>query len=162
MPAATELYCRVEVPKGAPVPHASVRDAEREGSAELRCPADWCHFPDTLTRDSTPLAAIVCVSEPGTPGGQIAVRPIALLRMHDTSGYEEIVVCVPLGVTAWEPVESVYEIPHELWEELEGFATGREPRRTRVAIAGWRSREDAVRAIDDAAARWAAIVKGRR
>jgi len=161
MPATTELYCQVEVPKGAPVLNASGRDASQEGQAELRCPADWCHFPDTLGRYGTPLAAIVCVSQPGAPGGQIAVRPISLLRTHDTGGFEEIIVCVPLGDSTWAAVESISEIPGKLRAEIERFATCRKRRRTRVAIAGWLSREDAMTAIDDAAARWAATVNGR-
>jgi inorganic pyrophosphatase len=161
MPAATELYCQVEVPKGAPVPRASVRDPEQVRQPELRCPADWCHFPDTLARQGTPLAAIVCASEPGAPGRQIAVRPIALLRTHDVGGFEEIVVCVSLGDAAWKDVESIYEVPHELREEIERFATRKESRRRRVAIAGWLAQEDAMTAIDNAAARWAATVNGR-
>jgi inorganic pyrophosphatase len=161
MPATTELYCQVEVPKGAPVLNATVRDASQEGQAELRCPADWCHFPDTLAQYGTPLAAIVCVSQPGAPGGQIAVRPIALLRTHDIGGFEEIVVCVPLGDSTWAAVESIFEIPRELREEIERFATCRERSRTRVAVASWLSREEAMTAIDDAAARWAATVNGR-
>jgi len=161
MPAATELYCKVEVPKGAPVFHARWGEAGKAAQAELRCPADWCHFPDTIARHGTPLAAIVCVSHPGAPGVQIAVRPIALLRTYDTAGYEEIVVCVPVGDSAWEAVESIHEIPRALREEIERFASRREPRRMRVVIAGWLSREEAMTAIDDAAARWAASVNGR-
>lgn len=159
MPAATALYCEVELPKGTPLPRE--RDPEWHGPPEVRCPADWCHFPDTLSRDGGPLGAMVCVSEPGAPGRQIAVRPIALLRTHDTRGYEDIAVCVPLEDPAWAPVESIYEIPRDLREDMEGFATCKESSPGGVAIAGWLSSEEALTAIDDAAARWAATVNGR-
>ncbi len=161
MPAATELSCRVDVPKGGLAPASSIHASEPVGRRNPRCPADWCYFPDTLARHGGPLGAVVCVSEPGKRGHRIAVKPIALLRTHDTCGYDEIVVCVPLVDQAWTTVESIYEVPRELREEIERFAIDRKPARVAAAVAGWQSRDDALMAIDDAAARWAATVNGR-
>ncbi len=161
MAPAAELYCRVEVPKGAPVLRANVQEAAPASGSEVRCPADWCHFPDTLARDGAALGAIVCASERGAAGRQVAVRPIALLRTHDTRGYEEIVVCVAAGDPTWAAVESIQGIPGELRAEIERFVMSKAPRRGHVSITGWLSRDDAMTAIDDAAARWAGTVNGR-
>ena len=161
MPSWVQLYCQVEIPKGTPVLSPGVRESEQLRLSQVRCPADWCYFPDTLARDEAPLGAIVCVSEPGSRGRPVAVRPIALLRTHDIRGYEEIVVCVALEDPAWTEVESIYEIPRQLREEIENFAVLKQPRRNNPAVGGWLSSEHAMTAIDDAAARWAATVNGR-
>jgi inorganic pyrophosphatase len=155
MPAATELYCQVEVPKGAPLLDASRHDPEAQGQPDVRCPADWCHFPDTIAPAGAPLAATVCVAEPGAPGRQVAVRPIALLRTQDGRD-KEIVICVPLGDPSSETVESIHQVPRKLRDDIERFAASRAQYRADVRIEGWFSREDALTAIDDAAARWAA------
>ena len=149
MPLATELYCQVQVPKGAAVRRSAGPDQTLDHH-EVRCPADWCYFPDTVARDGSPLGAIVCVSQPGVRGHQLAVRPIGLLRTHDRRGDEEIVVCVPLKDAAWEPVRSILDIPRRLRDEIERFATRRRPGRTEVATVGWLSRHDAMTAIDNA------------
>ena len=160
MPLATELHCQVQVPNEAAVRRSAGPDQTLDDHG-LRRPADWCYFPDTLARDGSPLGAIVCVSQPGARGHQLAVRPIGLLRTHDSSGYEEIVVCVPLKDAAWEPVRSVLDIPRRLRDEIERFARRRRPGRTEVATVGWLSRLDALTAIDSAPSRWAATVNGR-
>ncbi len=105
--------------------------------------------------------AIVRVSEPGAPGSQVAVRPIALLRAHDTRGYEEIVVCVAVGDPTWEAAESIHGIPGELAAEIDRFVMCSAPRRGHVSITGWLSRDDAMTAIDDDAARWVGTVNRR-
>jgi inorganic pyrophosphatase len=103
----------------------------------------------------------VCTSEPAAPGREIAVKPIALLRLRGQEGYEEIVVCVRAADSAWTGAESIHDIPGRLRSEIEEFATHRPPFVADVAVAGWMSREDAMTAVDDAAARWAATANGR-
>lgn len=59
MPADTELYCRVEAPKGSALGQSGTV-VERE--CVVVCPADYCHFPDTPANAGRPLEAIVgCV-----------------------------------------------------------------------------------------------------
>lgn len=155
MPAATELYCRVEIPKGSAL--------DRSATAVERpvvSPADCCYFPDTVDGAGRPLEAIVCVSRPGPRGGRIAVRPFALLRTRDRLGYNEVVLCVPLEDSAWRGVDRVQDLPPHLREEIERFVTTRPSPEAETAIVAWCSRDDALTAIDDAAARWAAAVDG--
>ena len=162
MPGATRLCCRVEIPKGAPLGRA---DATFErgalGPAASVCPADCCYFPDTFGSDGEPLEAVVCASQPGSRGGSVAVKPIALLRTRGRGGFGEIVVCVPAADPTWSGVSGAEDLPAPLREEIERFVTRRGMRGAAAAVIGWCSREAALAAIDEAAARWAAATNGR-
>lgn len=152
---AMKLYCRVEIPKGSEHPTAS-----EVGPTPL-CPTDWCCFPDTLVEDGGPLEAMVCASRPGSPGEQIEVRPIALLRVGVHGSYHEIVLCVARGDSEWTDIDLVPDLPLRLRRDIEEFVTRAhscDPVRSGVA---WCSRDRALSAIDDAAARWAATANGR-
>jgi inorganic pyrophosphatase len=146
----------VEIPKGS----ALDRPATTVDRTVI-CPADCCSFPDTLTGRGRPLEAIVCVSQPGARGRRIAVKPVALLRTRHRRGYEDVVLCVPLEDPAWTEVNRVQDLLPHLREEIERFMTTRPSPETETAVVGWCSRDDALTAIDDAAARWAATVDGR-
>ena len=63
----SELYCRIETPKGAFV--AQRAPLERW----MPSPADCCYFPDTMGSAGQPLEAMVCSSQPGEPGGRVTV-----------------------------------------------------------------------------------------
>ena len=150
----SELYCCVETPKGS---HLSEDGVVHQA---IECPADCGYFPQTLMRAGRPLEAIVCVSAPHSRGGMIAVKPIALLTMRDHVGYDEFVVCVALDDSAWSTVRRVGDLPTQLRREIEAFLAAR-PGARDASIVGWRAGDEALAAIDDAAARWAASVNGR-
>jgi len=154
MPPASELRCRVATPKGSALSGDPVRHA-------LVCPADCCYFPDTLVNGGRPLEAIVCVSKPGSPGETVAVNPIALLRARDRDGDSQSVVCVPRTGSRWSRVRHAHDLPEQLQAEIERFITSRLPADQATEIVAWCSRDEALKAIDDAAARWAATVNGR-
>ena len=149
-----ELYCCVETPKGSQLSgNNALHDV-------IECPADCGYFPQTIMRPGRPLAAIVCASTPHSAGGMIAVKPIALLRMRDHIGYDEFVVCVALDDSAWSTVNRIGDLPAQLRREIEAFIATR-PGARDAPIVGWRAGHEALAAIDDAAARWAATVNGR-
>jgi inorganic pyrophosphatase len=151
MPGATKLYCRVEIPKGASLGRA---DATFERwplrPAAIVCPVDCCYFPDTFGSDGEPLEAIVCASRPGSPGGSVAVKPIALLRTRGRRGFGEIVVCVPTADPTWSELSGAEDLPAPLREEIDRFVTRRGMRGAAAAVIGWCSREAALTAIDEA------------
>ena len=151
----SELYCCVETPKGSQLGGGNALQHA------IQCPFDCGYFPQTTTRPGLPLEAIVCASAPHSRGGTIAVKPIALLRTHDQVGYGEIVLCVALDDPAWSAVDRVRDLPAQLRDEIEKFVTARPAPRNAASIVGWSSRDDALSAIDAAAARWAASVNGR-
>jgi inorganic pyrophosphatase len=152
------MYCHVEAPKGSRVT-AGVVVGEPQ---PVVCPADWGYVPDTLGAAGGPLEAIVCVSVPGPPGGTVAARPVALVHSC-VSGRPEIqlIVCVAADERDWATIETADQLPRDLREEIAGFVACRHPfQEGRPAIV-WGSRDEAMTAIDDAAARWAATVNGR-
>jgi inorganic pyrophosphatase len=151
MPLASELHCRVQTPKGSPF---GARQA-------VVCPVDCGVLPDTLAGGGGPLEAIVCVSEPGAPGGRVAVKPIALLRTRGRHGDGQVVVCVACRDPSSRGIDSVHELSAETRADIERFITTRPPPEEATEVVAWCSREDALTAIDDAAAKWTATVNGR-
>jgi len=150
----SELYCRIESPRGSFVAQRTPVDHW------VPSPADCCYFPDTLDTTGRPLEALVCAAEPGPPGGRVPVKPVALIRAHTARGARHIVVCVADDDPAWGAVDRAQDLPADLRGEIERFVIARrwhEPAGTSVS---WCSRDDALTAIDDAAARWAETVNG--
>jgi inorganic pyrophosphatase len=150
----SELYCRIETPKGSFV-------AQRT-PVELwvPSPADCCYFPDTLDITGRPLEALVCAAKPGPPGARISVKPVALVRAHTRQGLRDIVVCVAHDDPNWGAVGRAQDLPAGLREEIERFVIARRSHEGTGSTVSWCSRDDALTAIDDAAARWAGTVNG--
>jgi inorganic pyrophosphatase len=123
-------------------------------------PADCCYFPDTLDTAGRPLEALVCAAEPGPPGGQISVKPVALLRAQTRRGARDTVVCVAHDDPAWATVDRAQDLPAALRAEIEEFVVARRSHENPGPTVSWCSRDDALTAIDDAAARWAETVNG--
>jgi inorganic pyrophosphatase len=144
----SELYCCVETPKGSVL---------GDGQA-LQCPGDYGYFPQTVAGLGRPLKVIVCASAPHSRGGTVDVKPIGLLRTQGRRGYDEVVLCVARDDPAWTSVDRVQDLPGRLLDEIQRFISTRP---VPQEVVGWCSRDDALTAIDDAAARWAATVNGR-
>ena len=109
-------------------------------------------------RFGEPAAALVAVTPAAPPNSLDAVR--AKIQGRGL-GDAEIVLCVPLDDPAWSRVDRVQDLPAQLREDIERFITARPAPEGAITIAAWCSRDDALTAIDDAAARWAATVNGR-
>ena len=150
----SDLYCRIETPKGSYV--AQRTPIERW----VPSPADCCYFPDTLDTTGRPLEALVCVAEPGAPGGQILVKPVALIRAHTSRGLRDTVVCVANGDPALGSVDRAQDLPAGLREEIGRFVIARRSPEDSGSTVSWCSRDEALTAIDDAAARWAGTTNG--
>lgn len=150
----SQLYCRIEAPKGSYVAQRAPVDRW------VRSPANCCYFPDTIDSAGRPLEALVCAAEPGPPGGQISAKPVALIRAHTHRGIRDIVVCVPHDGPAWGIVDGARDLPAGLREEIEQFVIARRSHENPGPTLSWCSRDDALTAIDEAAARWAGTVNG--
>jgi inorganic pyrophosphatase len=150
----SELYCRIDTPKGAFV--AQRAPLERW----MPAPADCCYFPDTVDSAGRPLEAIVCASQPGAPGGHVSVKPVALLRVHGRRGWEDVVLCVALDDPFWQSIDRAHDLPTQLRDDIQQFLSARSARGGVGPSVAWCSHDDALAAIDDAAARWAATVNG--
>ena len=99
-------------------------------------------------------------SLPGRAGGRIAVRPVGLLRARSHPGVREVVVCVPVEDRTWGAIERTQDLPPQLRSEIEQLIERRPHARAKTEPVAWCSRDEALAAIDDAAARWAATADG--
>ncbi|HUA46153.1 MAG TPA: inorganic diphosphatase [Solirubrobacteraceae bacterium] len=150
----SELFCRIETPKGAFV--AQRAPLERW----MPSPGDCCYFPDTVDSMGRPLQAIVCTSQPGAPGEQISVKPVALLRVRGSRGREDVVLCVAMNDPSWQSTERAQDLPARLRDDIQQFLSACTAGGGVGPSLAWCSRDDAGAAIDDAAARWAATING--
>jgi inorganic pyrophosphatase len=161
------LECVIEIPKGSRNkyewdPDLGAIKLDRLLFSSVVYPTDYGYFPDTCASDGDPLDAMVCVSEATFPGCVIPVRAIALFKMHDERGYDEKVLCVPRRDPNWSTVERLDDIPVALRDEIEHFfSIYKQPEGIQVQVDGWFPREQALEAIDEAAARFARERDGR-
>ena len=154
--AEQPLICYVEIPKGSRNKYEYDTDLgalvlDRFLFSSMVYPTDYGFIPDTLARDGDALDAMVCVSEPTFPGCVIPVKPIALFKMEDDKGTDDKVLCVPLQDPAWNRLETLDDLPHQLRDEIEHFfSVYKDLEQKTVTVDGWYSREDALAEIESA------------
>ena len=150
---AESVHCLVEIPKGSRNkyewdPELGAITLDRFLFSSVVYPTDYGFIPDTIAEDGDPLDAMVCVSEPTFPGCYIAVKVIALFRMHDEGKVDDKVVCVPISDPNWNSFETEEDIPAPLRAEISHFFSiykGLEGKE--VEVEGWFPREDALESI---------------
>jgi inorganic pyrophosphatase len=151
-----QLLCFVEIPKGSRNKYEYDEDLgaimlDRFLFSSMVYPTDYGFIPDTLGEDGDALDAMVCVSEPTFPGCVIPVKAIALFRMEDDKGVDDKVLCVPLSDPAWNTLEELDDLPHQLQQEIEHFfSVYKDLEQKKVKVDGWHSREDALKEIEEA------------
>ena len=162
-----EIDCVIEIPKGSRNkyewdPELRRIKLDRLLFSSVVYPTDYGFVPDTCAQDGDPLDAMVCVSEATFPGCVIPAKPIALFRMHDEKGLDEKVLFVPCRDPNWNWIERLDDLPKQLCGEIEHFfSIYKQPQGIDVQVDGWFPREQALEAIDDAAARFARERDGR-
>jgi inorganic pyrophosphatase len=154
--ASEELLAFIEIPKGSRNKYEYDETIDRVIldrflSSSMVYPTDYGYLIGHRGRDGDPLDAMVCVSEPTFPGCVIAVKPIALFKMHDEKGEDDKVVCVPTHDPGWNTAETLDDITQQLQNEITHFfSTYKQLEGKTVAVEGWRSREEAIEVIEDA------------
>ena len=157
---ADRVHCLVEIPKGSRNKYEWDEELQaikldRFLFSSVVYPTDYGFIPDTMGEDGDPLDAMVCVSEATFPGCVIPVKVIALFRMRDEKGIDDKVVCVPESDPNWNHMETLDDIPQPLRDEISHFfAIYKQPQGIHVQVDGWFSKEDALRAIEEAGERW--------
>ena len=155
-----ELFVMVEVPKGSRNKYEydddrGVIKLDRFLFTSVVYPTDYGFIPETLGADGDPLDALVCVSEPTFPGCHIPVRAVALLDMSDEKGQDEKIVCVPCNDPNWSAITDLDVLPQQLRSEISHFfSIYKQPEGKPVAVHGWRARDDAAAAIEQARQRF--------
>lgn len=153
------LVCVVEIPKGTRNkyeydPELGGIKFDRLLMSAATYPADYGYLRGTLGEDGDPLDALVCLYEPTFAGCLIPVKPVGMFAMRDEHGIDHKIICVPLHDPYWNHYEELEELPEPLRQEIEQFfSIYKDLEGGEVHIAGWRSREDAVREIASSQAR---------
>jgi inorganic pyrophosphatase len=152
---SAELLALVEIPKGSRNKYEYDEGIgkvilDRFLSSSMVYPTDYGYLIGHRGRDGDPLDALVCVSEPTFPGCVIAVKPIALFKMHDEKGEDDKVVCVPNHDPGWNHAETLDDIPAQLQSEITHFFSVYKQLEGKVVkVEGWRSKEEALEVIED-------------
>jgi inorganic pyrophosphatase len=154
------VNCLVEIPKGS---RNKYEWDEELGAIKLDrflfssvvYPTDYGFIPDTLGQDGDPLDAMILLSESTFPGCIVQARPIALFRMTDDGEVDDKVVLVPLNDPNWSHLQQLDDVPSQLQGEITHFfAIYKQPEGKHVEVDGWYPREEALKEIEDARARW--------
>jgi inorganic pyrophosphatase len=157
-----EVEVIVEIPRGSrnkyEVDHATGAIwLDRMLFTATQYPADYGFVPETLAEDGDPLDVLVLLDEPTFPGCHILVRPVGVFWMTDEAGPDAKVLCVPARDPRSRPVTDLADLPDFLLAEIEHFFQvykDVEPEKS-VETRGWEGAEAAVRAVEDARARYA-------
>ncbi len=150
-----ELLAFIEIPKGSRNKYeydegigAVILD--RFLSSSMVYPTDYGYLVGHRGRDSDPLDALVCVSEPTFPGCVIPVKPVAVFKMRDEKGEDDKVVCVPNHDPGWNTAQTLEDIPEQLQREITHFfSVYKQLEGKKVEVEGWRSLEEALAVIED-------------
>jgi inorganic pyrophosphatase len=151
-----QLLALIEIPKGSRNKYEWDEGLgqvilDRFLSSSTVYPTDYGFLVGHRGRDSDPLDALVCVSEPTFPGCVIAVKPIALFKMRDEKGIDDKIVCVPNHDPGWNHAETLEDVPVQLQREITHFfSIYKQLEDKKVEVMGWRSREEALEVIEDA------------
>jgi inorganic pyrophosphatase len=147
----------IEIPKGSRNKYEYDRAVgaiklDRFISTSVVYPTDYGFVPDTLAPDGDPIDVMVCVSEPTFPGCVVFARVVALMDMTDEHGPDPHVLCVPCDDPGWNTLRTLADVPTQLRNEITHFfATYKDLESGRRSeVAGWRDREAALEAIEQA------------
>jgi inorganic pyrophosphatase len=156
-----EIEVIVEIPKGSRNKYEIDHDSgevwlDRMLFTATQYPADYGFVPHTLAEDGDPLDILVLLDEPTFPGCHIRARPVAVFWMEDEAGPDAKVLCVPSTDPRWERIKDMSDLPPHLLSEIGHFFDVYkmlEPGKG-TNTAGWKGRESAEWAVDDARTRY--------
>ncbi|WNV77141.1 inorganic diphosphatase [Geodermatophilus sp. DSM 44513] len=120
-------------------------------------PGDYGFVPDTLAEDGDPIDALLLLDEPTFPGCLVRVRVIGVFWMHDSSGRDAKLLCVPATDPRHRHLQRLEDVPIHQVAEIWHFFTiyeALEPGKS-AESRGWEGRRDAERALEDARRRYA-------
>jgi inorganic pyrophosphatase len=121
----------------------------------VRYPGDYGFVPETLALDGDHLDALVILGEPTFPGCTIDARLLGMLDMTDDKGPDEKLLTVASNDPRWRDLHTLDDVPDHLRQEIQHFfATYKDLERKFVEVRGWRERDDAMRVLEEARARY--------
>jgi inorganic pyrophosphatase len=162
---AVDVDVIVEIPKGSRNkyeydPRVGRIRLDRMLFTSTGYPSDYGFVPDTLAEDGDPIDALVLLGEPTFPGCLINARVIAVFWMHDTSGPDAKLLCVPAEDPRYSHLQDLGDVPmhqiSEIWHFFEIYEA-LEPSKS-AETRTWERRKEATQALEDARRRFAAQV----
>lgn len=161
MMAPMEVEVIVEIPRGSRNKYEMDHETgaiwlDRMLFTATQYPADYGFVPHTLAEDGDPLDVLVLLDEPTFPGCHIRVRPVGVFWMADEAGPDAKILCVPARDPRSRSVTDLDHLPEFLLAEIEHFFAvykDVEPDKS-VETRGWEGADAAVRAVEDARARY--------
>lgn len=155
-----EINAIVEIPKGSQnkyeydVEHHIVK-LDRVLYSPLYYPGEYGFVPQTLGKDGDPLDVLILVNFPTYPGTLIECRVVGMLEMIDNGEADDKILCVPKNDIRYSHIKEyadirepvLNEVAHffEVYKHLEG---------KKVEIAGWKSKEEAYKIIEQSIERY--------
>ena len=105
-------------------------------------PADYGFVTETMGEDGDPLDALVLLESATFPGCRVCVRPIGVFWMHDESGPDAKLLCVPVDDPRWSDTVTIDDLPQHLLNEISHFFDVYKDLEHpgTVTIGGWRDR----------------------
>ena len=152
----------VEIPAGSRNKYefdeqAGVIRLDRVLSSAVFYNFDYGYVERTRADDGDHTDAMVLIAEPTFPGCRIWARPVGGLRMRDDMGDDFKVLCVAVGDSLWDHVDSLGQVsPHRLREIEHFFATYKLLEDKRVEVYGWSDRAAALDLLRADRQRWLA------
>lgn len=156
-----EITAVIEIPFGSRNKYeldkkTGVIKLDRVLYSAVHYPGDYGLIPRTLYQDGDPLDVLVLVKEQTFPGCMIDVRPLGVLRMQDRGEPDDKILAVALEDPFYEEYFDIADIPQHVLKEVEYFfSTYKDLEGKRVHIDGWGKSDEAMRAIEEAIARYA-------
>lgn len=150
----------VEIPKGSrnkyEVDHETGRVfLDRYLFTPMAYPADYGFIEHTLGEDGDPMDALVISPEPVYPGVVVNARIVGVFKMTDEAGGDDKLLCV-IDDPRFDQFQELEDISPFTRDEVEHFFIhykDLEPNKE-VTGAGWGSREEAVRILDESIERY--------
>jgi len=119
-------------------------------------PADYGFVTETMGEDGDPLDALVLLESATFPGCRVCVRPIGVFWMHDESGPDAKLLCVPVDDPRWSDTVTIDDLPQHLLNEISHFFDvykDLEPDKM-TDVRGWEDRESAESVLASARQRY--------
>lgn len=152
----------VEIPRGSRNKYEYDRETgrfvlDRMLFSAVHYPADYGFIPETLAEDGDELDALVLVGEATFPGCIIRARPIGVFHMWDEKGPDAKILAVPVSDPQWNWVKALSDVPEHLLREITHFfQVYKDLEEKKTKVGDWDGRDDAIRIIEEARARWEA------
>jgi inorganic pyrophosphatase len=128
----------------------------------VRYPGDYGFIPETLALDGDHLDVMCILGEPSFPGCTIKARVLGMLDMSDDKGPDEKILAVADHDPRWQMLRFLNDVPKHLLDEIAHFfGIYKDLEQKLVEVRGWRNREEALKTIDEARARYEGPVETR-